>query len=183
MRCCSSTVAKWGEACTETHRAHSPWEGWRGKRSFQPFLTNEKLGYTPPTVLTVPPRDISHDWAFCLCLSVTEAVQRFSDSVWHHPSQQRPGQSAPRAFPAGSPVDCAGIVSQRWLLQACSFPLHVVTMRCSFIILQAGVCGTVAAEYVFNRGYWQLYSQWYPGSSHLTGNKTASVSDYFQIHL
>lgn len=123
MTCCSSTVAEWGEACTETHRAHSPWEGWRGKRSFQPFLTNEKLGYTPPTVLTVPPRDISHDWAFCLCLFVTETVQRFSDSVWHHPSQQRPGQSAPRAFPAGSPVDCAGIVSQRWLLQACFSPL------------------------------------------------------------
>lgn len=125
-----------------------------------------------------------------LCFCVAEAVQRFPDSVWHHSSEQRPGQSAPGAFPAGPPVGCAGVVSQRWLLQA-RFrappppppPLSVVTVRCSFIILQAGVCGTAAAEYVFNGGYWQLYSQRDPGSSHLTGNKTTCVSDYFEVSL
>lgn len=44
---------------------------------------------------------------------------------------------------------------------------------------QARVCGTVVAEHVFKRGYRQLYSQRNPGSSHLTGDKTTSVS----VHL
>lgn len=52
-------------------------------------------------------------------------------------------------------------------------------MRRTCAFPQARVCGTVVAEYVFTRGYRQLYSQRNPGSSHLTGDKTASVS----VHL
>lgn len=36
-----STVAEWREACTETHRAHSPWERWWGKRALQYFYINK----------------------------------------------------------------------------------------------------------------------------------------------
>lgn len=32
-----STVAEWTKTGPETHRAHSPWEGWRGSEEFHSF--------------------------------------------------------------------------------------------------------------------------------------------------
>lgn len=98
--------------------------------------------------------------------------------MWHHTSEPRPGQSAPRDFTARSFAYCAGVVSYintQTEIDIC--PQQGVDKMTDFIVfLQAGVCWTVVAEYVLRGTHWELYCQRDSSSSHITGNQEACVS-------
>lgn len=89
------TVAEWWEARTATHRAHSPWKGWWGRRTFQHFNWNKWLMSVVKNRLQKVIVDCwihtGKIYGSCLLLSLTEAVQRISDFMWHHSLEQRPG--------------------------------------------------------------------------------------------
>lgn len=89
------TVAEWWEARTATHRAHSPWKGWWGRRTFQHFNRNKWLMSVIKnrlqTVIIDCGRHTGKICGSCLLLSLTEAVQRISDFMRHHSLEQRPG--------------------------------------------------------------------------------------------